>query len=239
MKLRNLALSMALLAGAVLSSQAMATQTVLTFADTSESVVFNFAPGVITLGSGASEGGLTAIIGDQSFANTTFTLTNAVGGDLSFDNDGDNIFPGVDAFFVFEGILTIDSPDNTADSPLLQATFTSATFIAPFAVSASDVTFDNVDFSGEALNILGGEGATSENESFSFALTNFQYVLSEDQDSFASYSAELVFKPATATASFTSSADIIAAPVPVPAALPLMISGLLSGLMFGRRKEVA
>ena len=242
MKLRNLALSMALLAGAALSSQAMATQTVLTFADTSESVLFNFDfdTGAITLGPSAGNGDLTAIVGGTSFADTSFTLTDAGGGDLNFTTPGTSIF-GATAFGVEAGILTIDSPANAAGIPLLQATFDSALFLSPFSVSASDVAFNNVAFSGEALNILGGEGATSENESFSFSLANFQFVLSEDEESIQSFSAQLIFAPtaATATASFTSSADITASPVPVPAALPLMFSGLLGGLLFGRRKAAA
>lgn len=241
MKFKNLAFSLAFIAGTALSSQVMAA-TVLTFADTvaAGDTTFNFdlTNGDITLGAGASNGGLTAAIpdllgpgNDLEFDGATFTLTDAEGGVLSTGGPISLLVPSSTE----AGILTIS---DSMGVDLLVATFTQATVFLPFSVGANEVgvEFDNVQFSGFAVDQLFGEGAVLENESFSFALTNFVQIADETEEFIQSIRAQ-VSSTATSTASFTSSANV--APVPVPAALPLMFSGLLGGLLFGRKKKTA
>lgn len=157
-----------------------------------------------------------------TFTNASYTLKDTGGGALSTTSQ---VNSGGIIQAAFEGgILEIktDSAEHTyaAGTVLLTATFDSATGFFGTVLS-SDITANNVTFSGPALN-----GLVVTNEIFTFSPANIVpgSALIGDPD----------MEDWVATTAFTSSATLI----PVPAAVWLFGSDLLGLVGIARRKTV-
>lgn len=187
----------------VLSGQALAGPvTVATFANPSpggETPLFEVntqaGPNIGTIDGGWSDDmeGLTLIVplSGQEFNNAWFEMTT-----VEYNTSG-NAFSGN---FTSGGTISFyeDNADPLVTDPVIEITFESG-FLSPFTIYGIDLIGQGVTISGTALeNVL-----SIGNEAFSFGLAN----QTQTQTGF------------TATASFTSSAQVELVPEPVSLAL--------------------
>lgn len=172
----------------------------------------------------ASSSGIISLFLGQlgvTFNNASYTMKDTGGGALSTTSQINS--NGIIQAQFEAGVLEIktDSPQHgySAGTVLMTATFDSATGFFG-TVIASDITANNVTFSGPALN-----GLVATNEIFSFSPSNInpgEALIGEpDMEAWE------------ATTAFTSSATL----VPVPPAVWLFASGLLGLVGIARKKQ--
>lgn len=193
--------------GVGLASTAQAS-TIATFADPASgptTPLFAWDNGTTTLTGGWAGLGLNLLtpgVPAADFANATFTMTPLT------------------QTATFSGIVlltggTIRFFDSGA-AEVLRIDFSSAVLSASLSVGASDLTANNVTFSGSMIPL----GSTISNEAFAFSFAN------------PVQTGQTGLPPSfTVTSSFTSSADII---IPAPGAAALMGLG---GIMAMRRRR--